>query len=237
MAIFVLVHGGWRGGWSWDRVATSLRELGHTVYAPTLTGLAERSHLLNAGVNLTTHIQDVVNLIKVEDLNSIVLCGHSAGGVVIGGVADQIPERIYSIVYLGAFVPQNGDSVFSLSSEAFRLFAIGSAAQLGGTACVPIPSAAFGLNEEDRLWFDEKCTPHPIASLVQGVSLRGNLSTIKKQMYIFAIWETEFPSPFKQFYERLHDDPAWTVHTIESGHDVMLDHPQQVVEFLQEAAG
>jgi pimeloyl-ACP methyl ester carboxylesterase len=85
--------------------------------------LAERHHLLNAGVNLTTHIQDIVNLIEFENLADVVLCGHSSGGVVISGVADQISERISSLVYLDAFVPQDGDSVFTLSSDAFQLFA------------------------------------------------------------------------------------------------------------------
>jgi pimeloyl-ACP methyl ester carboxylesterase len=104
VATFVLVHGAWRGGWAWERVAKQLREAGHSVYAPSLTGLAERHHLLNAGVNLTTHIQDIVSLIEFENLADVILCGHSSGGIVIS--ADQISERIASLVYLDAFVPQ-----------------------------------------------------------------------------------------------------------------------------------
>jgi pimeloyl-ACP methyl ester carboxylesterase len=157
--------GGWRGGWVWDRVAKQRRENGHTVYTPTLSGLAERSHLLNMGVNLTTHIQEIVNLIKCEKLKDVVLCGHSYGRFVISGVADQIPECISSIVYFDAFVPQDGDSVFTLSSEAFQLYAIKAAAHLGGIACVTVPAASYALNEQDRAWFDEKTTPHPLASI------------------------------------------------------------------------
>jgi pimeloyl-ACP methyl ester carboxylesterase len=237
MATFVLVHGGWRGGWVWYRVAKQLRENGHTVYTPTLSGLAERSHLLNMGVNLTTHIQEIVNIIKCEELKDVVLCGHSYGGFVISGVADQIPECISSLVYFDAFVPQDGDSVFTLSSEAFQLYAIKTAAQLGGIACVTVPAASFALNEQDRAWFDEKTTPHPLASMLEGVRLKGDHLKVKKRMFIMAIWVTEFPSPFRQFYDRLKDDPAWVIHTIESGHDVMLNDPQAFVKFLQEAAG
>jgi pimeloyl-ACP methyl ester carboxylesterase len=237
VATFVLVHGGWRGGWVWDRVAKQLRGNGHTVYTPTLTGLAERSHLLNAGVNLTTHIQDIVNLIRFEELKDVALCGHSSRGLVISGVVDQIPGSISSLVYLDAFVPQDGDSVFTLSSEAFLHYAIKVATQLGGIACVTVPAASFALNEQDRAWFDEKTTPHPLASLLEGVRLKGDHLKVKKRMFIMAIWVTEFPSPFRQFYDRLKDDPAWVIHTIESGHDVMLNDPQAVVTFLQEAAG
>jgi pimeloyl-ACP methyl ester carboxylesterase len=236
VATFVLVHGGWRGGWVWDRVAKQLRDNGHTVYAPTLTGLAERSHLLNAGVNLSTHIQDIVNLVTCEKLKDVVLCGHSYGGLVITGVADQIPEYTSSLVYLDAFVPQDGDSVLTLSSEAFVLYVVKTAALLGGLACVTVPAASFALNEQDRAWFDEKTTPHPMASMLEGVRLKGDHLKVKRRMFIMAIWETDFPSPFRQFYDRLKDDRAWDIHTIKSGHDVMLNDPQAVESFLQQAA-
>jgi len=123
-----------------------------------------------------------------------------------------------------------GDSVFTLSSEAFQLYAIKMAAQLGGIACVTVPAASFALNEQDRAWFDEKITPHPLASMLEGVRLKGDHLKVKKRMFIMAIWVTEFPSPFRQFYDRLKDDPAWVIHTIESGHDVMLNDPQAFVK-------
>src|ERR1700761_530677 len=94
MATYVLVHGGWQGGWSYGRVARLLRKLGHEVYTPTLTGLGERSHLAQTRINLDTHIADVANIILWEDLSQVVLVGHSFGGVVISGVADRLPERI-----------------------------------------------------------------------------------------------------------------------------------------------
>jgi pimeloyl-ACP methyl ester carboxylesterase len=111
---FVLVHGAWHGGWCYGRVAERLRAAGHRVLTPTLTGLGERSHLCSRSVNLTTHIADVVNLIKWEQLQRVTLVGHSYGGVVVTGVADTIPERISSLVYLDAFVPKDGQCMLDL---------------------------------------------------------------------------------------------------------------------------
>src|SRR6204780_3652494 len=115
---FVLVHGAWHGGWCWQRVADWLRHGGHAVFTPTLTGLGERSHLLRAGIDLTTHVTDVVNVIKWEELSDVVLCGHSYGGMVISGVADQMAAAIRSIVFLDAFVPKNGEAAQDLTSSA-----------------------------------------------------------------------------------------------------------------------
>src|ERR1700727_779216 len=117
---FVLVHGTWHGGWCWRRVVDALESKGHQVYAPTLTGLAARSHLLTKDVNLTTHVNDVVNLVKWEDLKDIVLVGHSSAGFVITQAAEQIGPSVASIVYLDAFVPQAGDNLISLANHGPR---------------------------------------------------------------------------------------------------------------------
>ena len=111
MATFVLVHGAWHGSWCWKRVRTALHARGHEVFTPTLTGVAERSHLLSPDVNLSTHIQDVVNLMQWEELSDVVLCGHSYGGCVISGVADRMPSRLRALVYLDAFVLASGQSL------------------------------------------------------------------------------------------------------------------------------
>src|ERR1700677_1066166 len=111
MSTFVLVHGGWHGGWCYSRLGRILRRAGHDVYTPTLTGLGERSHLSYMPINLDTHILDVQNVILWEDLSDVVLCGHSYGGLVISGVADRIPERIDSLVFIEAVLPEDGDSL------------------------------------------------------------------------------------------------------------------------------
>ena len=111
MSTYVLIHGAWHGSWCWKRVRNALQAQGHQVFTPTLTGVAERSHLLSPQINLQTHIDDVVNLIQWEELSDVVLCGHSYGGCVISGVADRIPDRIGALVYLDAFVLENGQSL------------------------------------------------------------------------------------------------------------------------------
>ncbi|MGZ0244868.1 MAG: alpha/beta fold hydrolase, partial [Alphaproteobacteria bacterium] len=110
MASFVLVHGAWHGGWCWRDVRRVLEEHGHTVFTPTLTGLGERSHLLSPDIDLETHIADVINLLVWEELNDVILVGHSYGGMVITGVADQAKDRLRHIVYLDAFLPADGES-------------------------------------------------------------------------------------------------------------------------------
>src|SRR5262249_2328900 len=112
---FVLVHGAWHGGWCWRRGAGILRDSGQDVDTPTLTGLGERSHLLDRKITLATHITDVVNVMKWEDLKDIVLVGHSYGGMVVSGVAEEMQPAIASLVFLDAFVPQNGDSLADLA--------------------------------------------------------------------------------------------------------------------------
>jgi pimeloyl-ACP methyl ester carboxylesterase len=120
MATFVLVHGGWHGSWCWKRVRKALQARGHDVFTPTLTGVGERSHLLSPDVNLDTHITDVVNLIRWEELSGIVLCGHSYGGCVITGVADRLSDRVAALVYLDAFVPEDGQSLHDILPTFYK---------------------------------------------------------------------------------------------------------------------
>src|SRR3954464_10421660 len=143
---FVLVHGSWHGGWCWRRVADRLEKRGHKVFTPTLTGLGDRIHLLNASVDLNTHVTDVVNLIKYENLENIVLAGHSYAGAVITGVAEQVLPSIGSFFFSRAFLPVNGDTMLSMTTEALRAASL--AAQSRGEISRPVvPAAAFGVNE------------------------------------------------------------------------------------------
>ncbi len=118
MSTYVLVHGAWHGSWCWKRVRKALQQQGHEVFTPTLTGLGERSHLLSQQINLETHITDVVNLIKWEELSDVILCGHSYGGAVISGAADRITDKISALVYLDAFVLDNGQTLNENRSRA-----------------------------------------------------------------------------------------------------------------------
>ncbi len=230
---FVLVHGTWHGGWCWRRVADLLAAKGHKVYAPSLTGLADRSHLLSRDVNLTTHANDVANLIKGEDLNDVVLVGHSSAGFVVTQAAEQIGDQVASIVYLDAFVPQVGDSLISLANPGPRK-ALEEAVARGDLVAKPVPAAAFNVNEKDRAWVDAKCTPHPLAAVVEKVVATGSREKIARKTYIRA---TGFRSPvFDETLARMKASPGWKTYEVASGHDVMVDHPDRLAEILLEVA-
>jgi pimeloyl-ACP methyl ester carboxylesterase len=110
----VLVHGSCHGGWCWNKLTPFLNGRDYRVHAPTLTGLGERSHLPHENINLSTHIKDIVQVFEYRNLHEVTLVGHSYGGMVIAGVAERIPDRIKSMIFLDAYIPQDGKSAFDL---------------------------------------------------------------------------------------------------------------------------
>lgn len=230
---FVLVHGAWHGGWCWRRVADRLHSAGHVVFTPTLTGLGERSHLMRAGIDLSTHIADVVNVMKWERLTDVVLCGHSYGGMVISGVAEQMPSAIRSIVFLDAFVPQNGESPQGLTSAAVQ-DGIRTALQRGDLGMPPRSAAAFGVNEADRAWVDSLCLPQPIGTFTEKIVLSGARDRIARKSYIRA---KSYVNPgFDRALAAARADSSWRTYEVSCGHDVMVDAPDRLTEILLEAA-
>jgi len=230
MSTSVLVHGAWRGGWIWKRVRRELQARGHEVFTPTLTGVGGRSHLLSPEVNLETHITDVINLIRWEELTDIVLCGHSYGGCVVTGVADRIPEKIGALVYLDAFVPENGQSLHDTLPPEARSQQLEAAKKFGeGWKMPPIPAEVFNVNLGDRDWVDRQSTLHPLACFQQPLRLTGAINRIRNVTYILANgWS---PSPFPQFYDKA-EARGWKTLTLACGHDVMLDRPEQLTQEL-----
>jgi pimeloyl-ACP methyl ester carboxylesterase len=231
--IFVLVHGAWHGGWCWRRVSDLLERGGHKVFAPTMTGLGERSHLLDGKINVSTHVTDIVNVMKWENLTNVVLVGHSYGGFVISGVAEKMQGAIASLVYLDAFVPQSGDSLAELASPRVREN-IQAAVQKGDPS-MPAPKAAFfQVNEKDRAWVDEKCTPHPVGTFSEQLVLTGARERVAHKTYIRA---KGYATPaFDAIQAKLKNDPTWRVHEMPCGHDAMVDMPERLVELLLEAS-
>lgn len=220
MTDIVLVHGAWHGGWCWSRVADDLAARGHRVFTPTLTGLGDRAHLLDDRVNLSTHIADIVGLIRFEELNRFVLCGHSYGGMVITGACAAIGERVGAAVYLDAFVPLE----------------TGSCAELAGTPiidslAIPPPAAAtFGLEGYNAAWVDAKMTPHPVATVTERLSSAGNLNLIKRKHFVLA---TGHPSQvFVATHRSLGQSDDWTLWEVDGGHDLMVDRSERVAEIL-----
>jgi pimeloyl-ACP methyl ester carboxylesterase len=230
---FVLVHGAWHGGWCWRRVADLLTARGHRVFTPTMTGLGERSHLFDSQIKLSTHITDIVNLIKWEDLREIVLCGHSYGGFVTSGVAEQMPKAITSIVFLDAFVPAAGEALVELTRPATRDLI--RAAVQRGEAGVPPPAAAyFNVNEKDRAWVDAMCTPHPVATMLDKITLTGAVDRIANKAYVRA---GNYPnSGFDAALAKAKANPEWRTYEVPCGHDVMVDMPERLAEILEEVA-
>ncbi len=230
---FVLVHGAWHGGWCWRRVAERLRGGGHAVFTPTLTGLGERSHLMRPGIDLETHIADIVNVMRWEALADVVLCGHSYGGFVISGVAEQMAGAIRSIVFLDAFVPRNGESVEQLTGPAVKE-AIRGAQARGDLGIPPRAAEAFGVNPADRPWVDRLCVPQPIATFTGAIALTGACERIARKTYIRA---KSYANPgFDRAFDALRADPSWRTHEVPCGHDVMVDMPDRLCELLLEAA-
>jgi pimeloyl-ACP methyl ester carboxylesterase len=234
MATFVLVHGAWAGSVIWRPNAQALRKAGHEVYTPTLTGLGERQHLVNRSIDLNTHIKDVLGVIDYEDLADIVLVGHSYGGMVVTGVADRVPEKIASLVYLDAFVPENGQSLFSLiPAEAPRPDRppIPAAEDYLTPA---LPPAAFGVVDPKVAAFMEaKTAPHPTACFTQGVTLTGGIGRIKRKTYIYC--NVPAPTTFTPFYEKLKNATGWTVETLPCTHLVQMDMPAELTALLLKA--
>jgi pimeloyl-ACP methyl ester carboxylesterase len=233
MTTFVLVHGAWYGGWCYKRVARLLRQAGHEVYTPTLTGLGERAHLMNRAIDLHTHVQDVAGVIRCEELSDVVLCGHSYGGMVITGVAQQIATKIRSLVYLDAFVPENGKSLMDyVPAEASRQMRDDAAQNGEGYKVSPIPAATFAVNAQDADWVDAMSVKQPLATLEQKLEVGG--WEVPKRVYMLAVGRG--PSPFQQFGARFKDDRNWQFVSFDCGHNVMVDKPQELAAALIAAA-
>lgn len=234
MSTYVLVHGAWHGSWCWKRVRKALQAQGHEVFTPTLTGLGERSHLLSPQVNLETHIDDLVNLIRWEELSNVVLCGHSYGGAVVSGVADRVPDRIGALVYLDAFLLDNGRSVHDEVPPGQRDMQLEGVRLHGeGWKVPPIPAAAFNLNARDAAWVDRQCTMQPLAAFQQPLQLSGKMDAVKDITFVLATGYEG--SPFMPSYQRAKTK-GWKTLSVACGHDVMLDMPEELTTILLNAA-
>ncbi len=230
---FVLVHGASHGGWCYERVADRLRARGHRVFTPTLPGLAERSgENSSRRIDLTAHVEDILDVFKREDLDDVILCGHSYGGMVVSGVADKIPDRIRNLVFIDAVVPESGKRMTDYVFPGWRLLTIMAAVWILGRGSMLIapPASYFKVNKADRKMVDQRLTPHPIASLLERIRIGDNADRIANHTYIYATnWG--FPAITAQ-YERAKARAGWKVFEVESGHDIMIDAPAELADIL-----
>lgn len=228
MTVFVLVHGGWHGGWCWRPVVEFLQARGHLVFAPSLTGLAERGHLIDAVEGPDTHVADIANLMIWEDLHDVVLVGHSYGGTIVTGVASQMPERIGRLVYLDAMVPEiSGMSAAQLSTPE-RAAEVAAARRPDGHTD---PTGFERWVSPHRIdWLKRMTGPQPGSCFGKGVTLTGRQNDVTARDYIICTYHK--PSPFWRFYDQFKADPTWRTHRLDSLHDAMIEVPDQLVALL-----
>lgn len=220
MATFVLVPGGWHGGWYFQSLTEALRARGHRAYAPTLTGLGERRHLLRSNVNLDTHVDDVVQLLQMETLSEVILLGHSYAGMVISGVVDRAADRVATAIYCDAYVPIDGQSCFDLANDVFRKLFLDGAAE-------------DGFSVPPRPGLDPRATPHPLATFLQRLHLRGPSAKIQRAYIYLSGWRE---TPFTAVYERVRTMPEWRTFDLPVGHDVMAHAFDELLEILLQFA-
>jgi len=231
LSIFVLVHGAWHGGWCWQRLTPLLRAAGHEVFTPTLTGLGERAHLARPEVDLETHIKDVTALLDMEDLREVILVGHSYAGFVITGVADRDAARLRHIVYLDAFVPQDGKSLADSVPGEDRTETYEASVAEG---IKPFPPQAFGIMDpHDAHWAGERLVYQPARSFTQRLHLTNPPPKLRRSYIEFT---DPAMGPFTAMVEALRKDPAWTVSALATGHDAMITAPRALAKLLRAAA-
>ncbi|MGO8951444.1 MAG: alpha/beta fold hydrolase [Ktedonobacterales bacterium] len=237
MATFVLVHGGWHGGWCWQKVIPFLEAAGHEVYAPTLTGLAERASELSPEVGLDTHIQDIVGLLEEKHLHGVILVGHSYGGMVITGVVDQVPERIAHLVYLDTFVPRDGESVADVSPMVIRLLRIQAQIQDDGWRIAP--QGTYGVTTEpDRSWVRRSVTPQPLKTFEQRLHLKNPaIVSTKPRTHIDCTGSGFVFSLMRHILAPRALPPTeagWRLRQLPTGHDAMITMPKELADLLVE---
>lgn len=239
MARIVIVPGAFGGGWEWGEVASLLRKSGHDVFTPSLTGLAERVHLATPETGLGTHIEDILNVLRYEDLHAVVLAGQSYGGMVITGVADRMPERIAHLVYLDALVPADGQSVFDILPPSYRSRFTAAARASGDGWRVPPPPI-----EEDPLiaaFARGRYVASPLRMFEEPIQLTRSFDARIGRTYIWCTDDERgiegFAEVTRPFAERAQTDPNWRFHHLAAIHDAYIDSPESVAKLFNEAAG
>jgi pimeloyl-ACP methyl ester carboxylesterase len=226
MATIVVAHGAWSAGWAWKKMRPLLRARGHEVFTPTYTGLGERAHLAAPSINLDTHIRDTLNVLDYEDLSGVVLVGHSYGGMVATGVADRARERVRQLIYVDAFVPEDGkalhDYVLAERREAARRDAID-----GWRIQPPVPPP--DTLPEDIAWIEPRRMTQPMQTFDQALRLRGGPLTLPRS-YVYCTRNTQ--GPFRPFYERAKKE-GWPTYEIDASHSPNVTAPELLAETVE----
>lgn len=242
VSLFVVVHGAWGGGWEWAAVAGALRDHGHEVHTPTLTGLGDRAHLgLAEPIGLSTHVADVVSVLEMEDLEDVVLCGASYGGMPVTGAADQASERVARVVYVDALVPHDGRSALDLLPSGFGAQVRAGLAEHGSAWRVPLPAAlwealmpAGEIDEGRRQRYRARVRDHPAASFTEAVRLDGAVDRIPRAFVRCTggrLVEAYADDPIERCAERARAE-GWAYRELETGHDPQVFDPEGLARCL-----
>ncbi|WP_327632999.1 alpha/beta fold hydrolase [Kribbella sp. NBC_00482] len=223
MATYILVPGGWHGSWTFEAVVPLLERAGHTVHALTLTGLRPDDDIETiATTNLDTHADDVLRILDQENITDATLVGHSYAGMVIAAAADRAGGRISRLVHLDAYVPRDGESCWSLTSDEYRQAFVDGAADLGYAVRPPFRPPNGG---------DPRRRPHPLASIMQTIRLTGAVDRVPRREFVYCSgWDAR--TPFAELRDRLQADPEWQVHELPTAHNAMREAPEAVAALL-----
>ncbi|OLT11574.1 hypothetical protein BJF78_26645 [Pseudonocardia sp. CNS-139] len=230
MACFVLVHGAWGGSYGFRAVRRLLQADGHEVLTPALTGIGERSHLTGPHVDLSLHVLDVVNTIRYEDLDDVVLLGFSYGGMVVTGALDHVGDRVRELVYLDAFVPADGESVASLGGAPPTPFP-----EIGASWLVPATPREY----EDAAvgaWSNLRRTAQPVATFTEPVRLSHPLDEQPFGRTYVRATAGPHPAAFDAAAAHARESPAWRYHEIHTTHTVPENRPGELAEILRDVA-
>jgi pimeloyl-ACP methyl ester carboxylesterase len=229
MATIVLAHGAWSSAWAWKKMRPLFHAAGHTFFSPSYTGLGERAHLARPDVDLSTHIQDVLAVFEFEDLHDVTLIGHSYGGMVATGVADKARERIARVVYLDAFAPKEGESLFDLVGPKAEANWRAAAAKDGDGWRLPINPMPADTSPEDVAWAKPRRRPQPIKTFEQKIKLSS--AAFPPRHYIYA--RKNGPGDvFRQFGERAKSEAGWKYYEIDASHNPHITCPDVLMKLL-----
>ena len=229
-ATVLVCHGAWSAGWAWKKMHPLMTAAGHRLVTPSYTGLGERAHLANPSIDLETHIEDILNVIHYEDLRDIVLVGHSYGGMVATGVAGRARDRVTQLIYIDAFVPDDGESLLDLlnGSERQRMREL---AKAGDGWRVPPNPTPPDTPPADLEWLTERRVDMPLKCFEMKLKLHGGNLTLPRN-YIYATRASPVDA-FGPFAKRARSEAGWRYHEIDASHSPNVTAPEALMSVLQ----
>ena len=234
--VVILIHGANHGGWCWRPVADRLRHMGYRVFTPTLTGLGERKHLRSPGITLSTHIDDIVNLIHFEELDNVVLVAHSYGGTVLTGVCDRMKDRISQVIFLDANAPADGQpTIPGLTPELAEK--ITGKPLLDGYLLPPLDPVRMGISPDDTQnteWLRRNLTEHPLQTLTEPIRFENGGTEGTHRTFILATPLDQLQKFAREGTLRIKEDPSWHYEELLVGHDAMVIAPDQTADLFDQ---